>query len=270
VGKLPTAHCLLPLFKPSFVTIKEAHLDYVLRLADNAFILGHRLSEWCGHGPVLEQDIAMTNIALDLVGQSRALYQYAAELKGNGKTEDDLAFLRDVGAFRNALLVEQPNEDWAYTIVRQFLFDAYNYFFYRELTGSKDATLSAFAKKTLKEVTYHLRFSSEWMIRLGDGTEVSHQKMQNALNDRWMFSGELLFPNETDHILTSEGIGVDLEKMKPFYDQKISEILDKANLQKPESDWMQKGGKDGRHTEHLGHILAELQFVQRAYPGLEW
>lgn len=252
------------------MTIKEAQFDYVLRLADNAFILGHRLSEWCGHGPILEQDIAMTNIALDLVGQARALYQYAAELEEGGKTEDDLAFLRDVGEFRNVLLVEQPNGDWACTIARQFLFDACNYLFYRELTNSKDDHLSAFAEKALKEVTYHLRFSSEWMIRLGDGTEVSHQKMQNALNDRWMFSGELFSPNETDRILTAEGIGVDLEKIKPLYNQKVTEILNRATLQKPKSSWMQKGGKEGRHTEHLGHVLAELQFVQRAYPGLEW
>jgi len=239
-------------------------------MGDNALILGQRLSEWCGHGPVLEQDIAITNIALDLMGQARSLLQYAAELEGKGRDEDQIAFLRDAWDFRNVLLVEQPNEDWAYTITRQFFFDAYHFYFLERLVESADAHLAAIAAKSLKEVTYHLRYSSEWMIRLGDGTDVSHQKMQTAVDDLWMYTGELLEMNEVDEILIAEGIGVDLNLIKPLYDQKITDILTEATLQKPTGTWMQTGGKVGRHTEHLGYILADMQFVQRAYPNSKW
>ncbi|MDX1666665.1 MAG: 1,2-phenylacetyl-CoA epoxidase subunit PaaC, partial [Saprospiraceae bacterium] len=174
------------------MTQQEAHFDYVLRLGDSSLILGQRLSEWCGHGPILEQDIAITNIALDLIGQARSLLQYAGRLEGEGRDEDQLAFLRDAWDFRNYLLVEQPNGDFAHTIVRQFFFDAYHFFLFRELTRSQDEHLSAIAEKSLKEITYHLRFSSEWMIRLGDGTEESHDRMQAAVDDLWMYTGELL------------------------------------------------------------------------------
>ncbi|MDX1941118.1 MAG: 1,2-phenylacetyl-CoA epoxidase subunit PaaC [Saprospiraceae bacterium] len=252
------------------MTLQEAHLEYILQIGDNALILGQRLGEWCGHGPVLEQDIAITNIALDLIGQARSLMQYAAELEGKGRDEDQMAFLRDAWDFRNVLLVEQPNEDWAYTITRQFLFDAFNFYFHQELTKSKDEHLAAIAEKSLKEITYHLRYSSEWMIRLGDGTELSHAKMQNAVNDLWMFTGELTEMNEVDKIMIAEGIGVDLNIIKPLYDQKIAEILEEATLQKPADTWMQSGGKQGRHTEHLGYILADMQFMQRAYPNMKW
>lgn len=252
------------------MNLKEAHFDYILRTGDNALILGQRLSEWSGHGPVLEQDIAITNIALDLMGQARSILKYAGEVEGKGRDEDQIAFLRDAWDFRNVLLVEQPNEDWAYTIVRQFLFDTYHYFFYTELTKSKDTHLAAIAEKSLKEVTYHLRYSSEWMIRLGDGTEESHKKMQTALDDLWMYTGELTEMNEVDKIMIAEGIGVDLGRMKPFYDQKVADILEEATLKIPENDWMQTGGKVGRHTEHLGYILADMQFMQRAYPNMQW
>ena len=249
---------------------QEALFDYVLRLGDNALILGHRISEWCGHGPVLEQDIALTNIALDHVGQARMLLQYAGEVEGKGRTEDNLAYLRDAGAYRNVLLVEQPNGDFAHTIVRSFFYDSYNYFFLKELLHSTDKQLAAIAEKSLKEVTYHLRYSSEWLIRLGDGTEESHQRIQTALDNLWMWSGELVTNNETDKIVAKEGIGVDLDKIKPLWSNKLDEIIQLATLKKPDGQWMQKGGKEGIHTEHLGFILAELQFVQRAYPGLEW
>ncbi len=245
-------------------------LNYVLQIADNALILGHRLSEWCGHGPILEQDIALTNFALDFIGQARSLYQYAAEIEGNGKTEDDLAYLRTGTQFKNALLVEQPNGHFGKTIVRQFLFDAYNYAFYKALLNSKDETLAAIAEKSLKEVTYHLRFSSEWVIRLGDGTEESHQKMQESLDLLWTYTGELFEKNETDQAAQEAGIGADLSKVKIFWDGKVTEILKMATLQKPEDGWMQKGGKQGRHSEHLGYILSEMQYMQRTYPGLEW
>lgn len=249
---------------------KEAQLDYILRMGDNALILGQRLGEWCGHGPVLEQDIAITNIALDLMGQARSLMQYAAEFEGKGRDEDQVAFLRDVCEYRNVLLVEQPNEDWAYTIVRQFFFDVFNFYFHQEMTRSADTHLAAIAEKSLKEITYHLRYSSEWMIRLGDGTKVSHEKMQAAVDELWMYTGELTEMDQVDEIMVAEGIGVDLNKIKPLYDQKVNEILSEATLQKPENDWMQSGGKIGRHTENLGFILAEMQFMQRAYPDMKW
>ncbi len=252
------------------MNLKEAQLDYILRMGDNALILGQRLGEWCGHGPVLEQDIAITNIALDLMGQARSLMQYAAEFEAKGRDEDQVAFLRDVREYRNVLLVEQPNEDWAYTIVRQFFFDVFNFYFHQEMTKSKDAHLAAIAEKSLKEITYHLRYSSEWMIRLGDGTEVSHEKMQVAVDELWMYTGELTEMDQVDEIMVAEGIGVDLNKIKPLYDQKVNEILAEATLQKPENDWMQSGGKIGRHTEHLGFILADMQFMQRAYPDMKW
>lgn len=250
--------------------MKEQHLDYILRIADNALILGQRLSEWCGHGPVLEQDIAITNIALDLVGQARSYYQYAAILDDTGKTEDDFAYLRDVLAFRNILLVEQPNQDFAYTIVRQFLFDAFHYHFLQELLISKDDQLAAIAEKAIKEVTYHLRYSSEWMIRLGDGTAVSHQKMQTALDDLWMYSNEALIPDELDRKMAANGLGVDLIKIQPLVQAKISNIIKESTLEIPKNSWMQSGGKKGQHSEHLGYILAEMQFLQRTYPGQEW
>jgi ring-1,2-phenylacetyl-CoA epoxidase subunit PaaC len=249
---------------------KDALLDYVLRLADNNLILGQRLSEWCGHAPELELDIALSNIALDLIGQSRNLYQYAAELEGKGRTEDGLAYLRDCEAYRNVLLVEQPNEDFAYTVVRQFFFDVYNYLFYSELAKSKDEQLAAIAEKSLKEIHYHLRFSSEWTIRLGDGTEVSHKKMQTAVNDLWDFIGELTLPNEVDELLLKDGIAVDLNTIKSAYFQKVKEILSEATLAIPTHEPFQIGGKEGKHSEYLGHILSELQWMQRAYPGAEW
>ena len=244
--------------------------NYLLHLGDNALILGHRLAEWCGHAPEMEIDMALTNIALDLTGQARNLYQRAAELEGQGKTEDDIAYFRDAWDFRNVLLVEQPNEDFAFTIVRQFLFDTYNYFLHKELTNSQDEWLAGYAAKSLKEITYHLRFSSEWMFRLGDGTSLSHEKLQTALDERWMFTGELTTPNELDHQMAAAGIGPDLGKVKLLFDQKVEEVMAKATLRKPADTWMQSGGKDGRHSEYLGYILADMQFLQRAYPGLEW
>lgn len=244
--------------------------NYLLQLGDNALILGHRLAEWCGHAPELEIDMALTNIALDLTGQARNLYQRAAEIEGLGKTEDDIAYLRDAWDFRNVLLVEQPNEDFAFTIVRQFLFDTFNYFLHQELTSSRDEWLAGYAAKSLKEISYHLRFSSEWMLRLGDGTALSHERLQAALDQRWMFTGELTSPTDTDQQMAAASIAPDLGKIKTLYDQKVEELIAKATLQKPTSDWMQRGGKSGRHTEHLGYILAEMQFLQRAYPGLAW
>jgi len=253
------------------MTLTEAKFEYLLRLGDNALILGHRLSEWCGHGPILEQDIAITNIALDQVGQARSLLQYAGETEGKGRSEDDLAYKRDVMAFRNVLLVEQPNEDFAYTIVRQFLFDTFNFLQFQALCKSNDDHLRAIAEKSIKEITYHLRYSSEWMRRLGDGTEESHQKMQAALDDLIIYSGELTTPDEVDQMVHEAGIAPSLAQIQPAYQQKLQSITEEATLKLPEVKYMQSGGKDGRmHSEYLGYILAELQFVQRAYPNMEW
>ena len=268
-------------------------LDYTLRLADEALIIGHRLSEWCGHGPVLEQDIALTNTALDHLGRARSLYQYAAEqynnlgaaekkkyftsvalqnkaVAGIEINEDDLAYLRDGWDFKNTLLTEQPNHDWAFTVTRAFFYDVFNYLFYTELQKSNDATLAAIAEKSLKEITYHLRWSSEWVVRLGDGTEESHSRMQQAVNELWMYTGELFVLNETDKNMLLQGEGVDLEQIKILWTGRVTAILNQATLTLPVTMWMQYGGKDGNHSEHLGYILAEMQFMQRAYPAMEW
>jgi ring-1,2-phenylacetyl-CoA epoxidase subunit PaaC len=268
-------------------------LIYTLQLADNALIHGHRLSEWCGHGPVLEQDIALSNMALDHLGQARSLYQYAANQfnmlpadtklniftstslkqkieKGEMIDEDDLAYLRDGWDFYNTLLVEQPNKDWAYTVAKAFFLDCFNFYLFTALQGSTDQDLSAIAEKSLKEVGYHLRWSSEWVIRLGDGTEESKLRMQDALNNRWMYTGELTKINKAEQEMVEAGIGPDLIQIRKLWAQHVREVIDQAQLKLPENNWMQEGGKDGRHSEHLGYILAELQFMQRAYPNMEW
>jgi len=264
---------------------KDTLYNYTLHLADNALILAQRNSEWCGHGPVLEQDIAITNISLDLIGQARSLYQYAAELintssspTGGGRegaTEDSLAYLRDVRAYKNCLLVEQPNGDWAQTILRQFFFSTYQFLLYQQLQRSTDVTLAAIAEKSLKEVTYHVRWSSEWLIRLGDGTQESHDRLENALDELWMFTGELFTPIGYELEAVNAGFGVDVSALKVEWEQRVNEVFAEATLPDSaaagrEGAWMQVGGKEGVHTEQLGFILAEMQYMQRAYPGAEW
>jgi ring-1,2-phenylacetyl-CoA epoxidase subunit PaaC len=261
-------------------------INYTLHLADNALILAQRNSEWCGHGPVLEQDIAITNISLDLIGQARSLYQHAAELinssgvtTGERKqeaTEDSLAYMRDSREFRNCLLAEQPNGDWAQTILRQFFFSTYQFFLYQRLQQSTDGMLAAIAEKSLKEVTYHVRWSSEWVIRLGDGTEESHNRLLNALDELWMFTGELFIPADYETATAKTGIGVDVSTLRIEWEQRVNEIFAEATISTSsttsgaQGSWTQTGGKDGIHTEHLGFILAEMQSMQRAYPGCEW
>lgn len=250
--------------------MKQNLYKYILGIADNSLILGQRMGELTGHGPSLETDIACTNISLDLFGQVRSYYQYAAKIAGDNRTEDDIAMLRKEREYVNVLLVEQPNTDFAYTIARQFLFDVYHFMFLTELQKSHDVTLSAIAKKCIKEVSYHQRFSSDWLIRLGDGTEVSKVKIQEAINGLWTYTDELFHQTEADKAMVSENIGVDVTKLKEAYYLKVNEILTEATLDIPESKWFQKGGKNGVHTEHLGYLLSDLQYMQRAYPNMEW
>lgn len=244
--------------------------DYILGIADNSLILGQRMGELCGHGPSLETDIACTNISLDLFGQVRSYYQYAAKIAGDGRTEDDIAMLRKEREYVNVLLVEQPNTDFAYTMGRHFLFDIYHFLFLAELQKSKDLTLTAIAVKSLKEVSYHQRFSSDWIKRLGDGTEESQRRMQSALDDLWTYTDELFHQTEADKAMVAEGIGVDVTKLKPTYYERVNTILEEAALSIPKTMYFQKGGKQGIHTEHMGYLLAELQYMQRTYPNMEW
>ncbi len=239
--------------------------DYILHLADNALIMGQRNAEWCGHGPILEQDIALTNISLDLIGQSRYLYQYAAELAGNNATEDSLAYLRTEREFKNCLLTEQPNGDWGQTILKQFLFSTYQLYLFECLQQYQDERLKAIAAKALKEVTYHVRWSSEWVIRLGDGTEESKQRMLNAIDALWMYTGEMFIPSESEMTLQ-----IPLDKIYKQWDAKTKAVLNEATLLIPGKVFMQKGGKSGVHTEYLGYILTEMQYMQRTYPDSEW
>jgi ring-1,2-phenylacetyl-CoA epoxidase subunit PaaC len=250
--------------------MNENLIQYIFGIADNSLILGQRLGELCGHGPSLETDIAMTNIALDLLGQTRSYYQYAAELKGGDVTEDTLAFLRSEREYRNVLLVEQPNTDFAYSITRQFLFDHFHYLLLDQMQNSPDETLAAIAKKSIKEVSYHKRFSSDWIKRLGDGTEESKAKMQTAIDDLWKFTDELFHQTDADLFMVLAGTAVDVTKLKDVYYSNIRMILEESTLQVPESKYFQKGGKNGIHSEHMGYLLADLQYMQRAYPNMNW
>jgi ring-1,2-phenylacetyl-CoA epoxidase subunit PaaC len=248
----------------------EPSVQYLLHLADCPLILGQRLGEWCGHGPVLEQDIAMTNISLDLIGQSRLLYQHIASLPGQNTDEDTLAMLRYEHEYYNLLLVEQPNKNFGHTIVRQFFYDAFNLLQYEALTYHHDEILKSIAIKTLKEIKYHYRYSSEWMMRLGDGTQVSHQYVQEAVDELWKYTGELFQPSSYEKVLLADHTALDLSKLKPGWDEKINTIFQEAGLNIPQEEVFLTGGKEGRHTEHLGYILTELQYMQRTYPSMKW
>ena len=252
------------------MTLQEAKFEYLLRLGDSSLIIGHRLSEWCGHGPILEEDIALINIALDFVGNATSILGYAGQVEGKGRTEDDLAFMRGEREFRNLLITEQPNGDFANTIARQFLFDTYMFFLYEELKSSKDETIAAIAVKSHKEITYHLRHTTEWMLRLGDGTAESHERLQNGLNDLWMFTSEMFDMDEVDTLLMKEGIAPDLNKVKANWEKRVHEVLAESTLEIPTTTFKQKGSKEGKHSEHLGFLLAEMQYVHRAYPGAKW
>jgi ring-1,2-phenylacetyl-CoA epoxidase subunit PaaC len=253
------------------ITVSESPLVlYTLRRADDALILGHRLSEWCGHAPMLEEDMALANIALDLLGQARELYNYAAKVEGRDNNEDKLAYLRDVRQYRNLLLAEQPNGDFARTLARQFFYSAFADRYWRAMMTSADPTLAAIAAKSEKESAYHLRHCSEWIVRLGDGTEESHRRTQGAINDLWAFTGEMFSVDDSERGLIEAGIAVDPAGLRPRWLKTVSEVVGEATLALPSNDWMQQGGRSGRHSEHLGHLLSELQSMQRTFPGAAW
>lgn len=248
----------------------NALFTYTLRIADDSLILGQRLSEWCGHGPVIEEDIAMTNIALDLIGQATSLLEYAGKVENKGRSADDLAFLRLEHAYFNTQLVEQENKDFGVTMIRQWIFDSFRVPFFEALQQSLDKQLAAIAEKSLKETKYHWKHSAEWVIRLGDGTTESHERVQQALDSVWKYAEELFYMDEVDQELIAKGIAVDLEKIRPEFNQRISQVITESTLKLPELKYSQKGGRVGRHTEHLGRLLAEMQYMQRAYPNMEW
>jgi ring-1,2-phenylacetyl-CoA epoxidase subunit PaaC len=243
---------------------------YTLRLGDNALVLGQRLSEWTGHGPFLEEDLALTNIALDTFGTANSFLTYAAQVEGKGRTEDALAYFRNDREFLNVLLVEQSNGDYAKTIIRQVFIDAFNLLFYKELAKSKDETLAGIAQKAIKEVTYHYRHTSSWVVRFGDGTQESHQKAQNAVNELWRFTGELFEMDEIEESLLKDGIAVNTKLLKTAWEKQITELFTKATLTIPENPFMQTGGRNGVHTEHLGFLLAEMQSLPRMLPDAKW
>lgn len=246
----------------------DARIKYLLHLADTPLILGQRLGEWCGHGPVLEQDIALTNISLDLIGQARMLYQHIAALPGQTTNEDKLAMLRYEHEYLNLLLVEQPNGHFGHTIARQFLYDAFNLMQYEALTSHTDAYIAAIASKSLKEIKYHYRYSSEWILRLGDGTEESHAKMQQGLDDLWRYTGEMFKP--ASYETECGAFALDVASMEGEWNNRISEVCKEAGLTVPAGQVMLYGGKEGKHTEHMGYILTELQYMQRTYPAMNW
>ena len=249
---------------------KESRIKYLLHLADCPMILGQRLGEWCGHGPVLEQDIATTNIALDLIGQARLLYQFIAGYEDVNSTEDKLAMLRYEHEYLNLLLVEQPNKDFGNTMMRQFLYDAFNLLQYEALTYHKDDNLKSIAIKTLKEIKYHYRYSSEWVLRLGQGTEKSHHIMQAAVDELWRYTGEMFEPSTYESALIEEKFAIDVTLLHAPWSAKVEDIFSTSGLVIPADEVMMTGGKEGKHSEHMGYILTELQYMQRTYPQMQW
>jgi ring-1,2-phenylacetyl-CoA epoxidase subunit PaaC len=254
----------------SILTAETPLVLYALRRADDALILGHRLSEWCGHAPMLEEEMALANIGLDLIGQSRALYGYAGEVEAAGHDEDSYAYLRDPPQYRNLLLAEQPNGDFACTMLRQFFYSAFADPYWRAMTASTDATLAAIAARSEKESAYHLRHCSDWVLRLGDGTAESHRRAQEAVDTLWSFTGEFFFSDAAEAELVADGRIIDAEIIRPIWERTVAELLTQATLVRPASPWMRSGGRSGRHSEHLGHLLAEMQHLPRSFPGAIW
>lgn len=243
---------------------------YVLRRADDALVLGHRLSEWIGHGPILEEEMALGNIGLDLIGQARSLYTFAAELEAAGNDEDKYAYLRDAPQYRNLLLAEHPNGDFGQTMMRQLFYSAFADLYWRAMTSSGNSTLAAIAAKSEKESAYHLRHSSEWVIRLGDGTDESHERAQEAVDQLWGYTGEMFECDAAERTLVAEGTATDPALLRDAWNHTIGSVLSRATLSRPENQWMQSGGRSGRHSEHLGQLLSVMQHTQRTYPGAVW
>jgi ring-1,2-phenylacetyl-CoA epoxidase subunit PaaC len=244
--------------------------EYLIRLADDRLILGHRLSEWCGHGPILEEDIAIANIALDLIGQANLLLDLAGKEEGKGRTSDALAYFREAVEFRNLLMMELPRGDFAFTTTRQFLVSVFEALHLEQLQASRHSDLAGIAAKALKETRYHARHSADWMLKMGDGTAESHDRAQRAIDDLWRFTGELFESDESEQALVAEGIAVDRRPLRDRWHGEVSRVLAAATLSVPDDGFMQRGGRAGKHTEHLGHLLAEMQIVARSYPGAEW
>ena len=251
-------------------TNDSASFAYLLRLGDDRLVLGHRLSEWCGHGPILEEDIALANVALDLIGEATLLLKLAGQIEGKGRTEDALAYFRDATDYRNALLVELPIGDFAVTIVRQLLFSVFSLLQMDALQRSANADLAGIAGKAVKEARYHVRHAAQWVVTLGDGTDESHLRAQRAVDDLWRYTGELFLADAIDEEASAGGLGVDPSTLAEPWRNQIDEVMQRAGLTIPSVAYMQRGGRDGRHTEHLGHMLAEMQIVARSYPGAAW
>lgn len=247
-----------------------AAFAYVVRLGDDRLVLGHRVSEWCGHGPILEEDIALANVALDLIGEATLLLKLAGQLEGAGRNEDALAYFRDVLDYRNALLVELPIGDFAFTIVRQLLFSVFSLLQMDALQRSTNAELAGIAAKAVKEARYHVRHAGQWVVTLGDGTDESHARAQQAVDDLWRYTGELFLADAIDREAVASGLGVDPSTLADPWREQIEDVLRRATLTVPNVGYMQRGGREGRHTEHLGHMLAEMQIVARSHPGATW
>lgn len=244
--------------------------EYLVRLGDDRLVLGHRVSEWCGHGPILEEDIALANMSLDLIGQATLLLKLAGETENAGRNEDALAYFREAVDFRNVLMVEQPRGDFAYTIVRQLLFGVYSLHLWDALTRSTNEPLAGIAAKALKETKYHVRHSADWVIKLGDGTAESHRRAQDAVDDLWRFTAELFDMDAVDRAMVEQGVGADLAPIEAKWRAQVGDVLGRATLAIPQTPWMLRGGRQGRHSEHLGHMLAEMQIVARSFPGASW
>lgn len=252
------------------MNLNEAKLQFVTSQGDDALILSHRVTEWCGHGPELEEDIALSNIGLDLLGQAQSLLNYAGELEGKGRNADDMAYKRIEREFKNLLLVEQPNGNYADTIAKHFFYDVYHYFLLLDLKNSSDEFLRGFAEKSIKEVAYHLRHTSQWVIRFGDGTEESHEKIQTAINQIWKYTGEMFMKDEISDFLEKEGVIPNIDALKAKWEGKVREVLNEATLKYPETTFMAKGGRDGIHSENLGYMLTDMQYLVRTYPDAKW
>lgn len=253
------------------LTEKEAKFHYLLRLADDRLILGHRLSEWCGHGPILEEDIALANVALDYIGHAASLYEYAAEIEGEGRHRDDIVYFRNDVEYQNIKMVELPKGDYGFTIARQFLFSTFSYYLYESLGESCDEQFRGMVQKHWKEIKYHLRHSREWVLRLGDGTEESHGRIQQAFDELWMYTGEMFDMDDIDRFMIENEFGSDLNTLKSVWIELVGNVLEEATLRVPDRDqFMASGGRQGQHTEHLGHLLAEMQHLRRSYPNANW